>query len=191
MAKVIPVHKNGDKFSASNYRPISILPHFSKIFEKLLQMDLVKFLTKNNIISACQYGFQENKSTNDALADLCNHLQNQKAINKTTCGIFIDLKKAFDTVDHAILKKKLYHYDIRGVPFDLFSDYLSNRHQFVYVNAVKSDSTLISTGVPQGSVLGPILFLLYINDLPKATNLKTLLFADDTALFASEKILLC
>ena len=187
MAKVIPVHKNGDKFSASNYRPISILPHFSKIFEKLLQMDLVKFLTKNNIISACQYGFQENKSTNDALADLCNHLQNQKAINKTTCGIFIDLKKAFDTVDHAILKKKLYHYGIRGVPFNLFSDYLSNRHQFVYVNTVKSDSTLISTGVPQGSVLGPVLFLIYINDLPKATNLKTLLFADDTALFASEK----
>ena len=150
-------------------------------------MDLVKFLTKNNIISACQYGFQENKSTNDALADLCNHLQNQKAINKTTCGISIDLKKAFDTVDHAILKKKLYHYGIRGVPFNLFSDYLSNRHQFVYVNTVKSDSTLISTGVPQGSVLGPVLFLIYINDLPKATNLKTLLFADDTALFASEK----
>ena len=118
-------------------------------------------------------------------------MQNQKAINKTTCGIFIDLKKAFDTVDHAILKKKLYYYGIRSVPFNLFSDYLSNRHQFVYVNTVKSDSTLISTGVPQGNVLGPVLFLIYINDLPKATNLKTLLFADDTALFASEKILLC
>ena len=106
----------------------------------------------------------------------------QQANNKITCGIFLDLKKAFDTVDHTILKQKLIAMRIRGL--HLISSYLSNRYQFTCINSTKSDKNLINHGVLQGSVLGPILFLC-INDLPNASSLKTLLFADDTALFAS------
>ena len=109
----------------------------------------------------------------------------QQANNKITCGIFLDLKKAFDTVDHTVLKQKLIAMGIRGLPFDLISLYLANRYQFTCINSTKSDKNLMNHGVPQGSVLGPILFLLYINDLPNVSSLKTLLFADDTALFAS------
>ena len=108
----------------------------------------------------------------------------QQANNKITCGIFLDLEKAFDTVDHTVLKQKLIAMGIRGLLFDLISSYLANRYQFTCINSTKSDKNLINHGVPQGSVLGPILFL-YINDLPNASSLKTLLFADDTALFAS------
>ena len=95
------------------------------------------------------------------------------------------MKKAFDTVDHTVLKQKLIAMGIRGLSFDLISSYLANRYQFTCINSTKSDKNLINHGVPQGSVLGPILFLLYINDLPNVSSLKTLLFADDTALFAS------
>ena len=109
----------------------------------------------------------------------------QQANNKITCGIFLDLEKAFDTVDHTVLKQKLIAMGIRGLLFDLISSYLANRYQFTCINSTKSVKNLINYGVPQGSVLGPILFLLYINDLPNASSLKTLLFADDTALFAS------
>jgi len=102
VAKVIPIYKDGDKASPSNYRPISILPHFSKIFEKMIQVALNNF-HKTSKISKCQYGFQENLSTNDALIDMCNHLQNQQASKQIISGVFIDLKKAFETVDHQIL----------------------------------------------------------------------------------------
>ena len=183
---MIPIYKDGEKHSPSNYRPISILPDFSKIFEKILQTDSTKFLNKHQIISKCQFGFQEKLSTTDALTDMCLHIQNQQACKKITSGVFIDLKKAFDTVDHQILLQKLAHYGVRGIPLKLFSDYLTNRYQFTCVNSVNSNPKLITVGVPQGSVLGPLLFLLYINDLPKITSLKTILFADDTALFASD-----
>ena len=109
----------------------------------------------------------------------------QQANNKIILGIFLDLKKAFDAVDHTVLKQKLIAMGIRRLPFDLISSYLANRNQFTCINSTKSDKNLINHGVPQGSVLGPILFLLYINDLPNVSSLKTLLFADDTALFAS------
>ena len=185
IAKVLPIYKGGDRDIASNYRPISILPHFSKIFEKILKHNLTDFINKYKIISENQYGFQENKSTSDALIELENYLRYQQANNKITCGIFLDLKKAFDTVDHTVLKQKLIAMGIRGLPFDLISSYLANRYQFTCINSTKSDKNLINHGVPQGSVLGPVLFLLYINDLPNVSSLKTLLFADDTALFAS------
>ena len=185
IAKVIPIYKSGEKDLVSNYRPISILPHFSKIFEKILKENIVNFLNKHNVLSESQFGFQQKKSTNEALIELENYLKYQQANNQITCGIFLDLKKAFDTVDHNILKKKLKIKGIRGLSYDLISSYLANRYQFTCVNSQKSNKNIINYGVPQGSILGPILFLLYINDLPKSSNLKTLLFADDTALFAS------
>ena len=99
--------KGGDRDIASNYRPIFILPHFSKIFKKILKHNLIDFINKYKIISENQYSFQENKSTSDALIELENYMRYQQANNKITCGIFIDLKKAFDTVDHTVLKQKL------------------------------------------------------------------------------------
>ena len=105
IAKVIPIHKSGEKDLVSNYRPISILPHFSKIFEKILKENIVNFLNKHNVLSESQFGFQQKKSINEALIELENYLKYQQANNQITCGIFLDLKKAFDTVDHNILKK--------------------------------------------------------------------------------------
>ena len=119
-ATVIPIYQDGDKSSPSNYRPISLLPHFSKIFEKILQINLTKFLTKHQIISKCQYGFQENVSTTDALIDVCIHLQNQRAQKNITSGIFIDLKKAFDTVDHEILLQNLRNLAYEAHPLNFF-----------------------------------------------------------------------
>ena len=145
----------------------------------------MNFLNKHNVLSESQFGFEQKKSTNDAIIELENYLKYQQANNQITCGIFLDLKKAFDIVNHTILKKKLKTKSIRGLSYDLISSYLANRNQFTSVNLQKSDKNIIDCGVPQGSILGPILFLLYINDLLKSSNLKTLLFADDIALFAS------
>ena len=156
-AKVIPIYEDGIKKCPSNYRPISLL-NFSKLFENILQIDLTKFLTKHQIISKCEYGFQENLSTTDALIDMCIHLQSQRAQKNINSGV---------------------------TPLKFFSDYLTNRFQFCSVDSIKSNSRLITCGVLQGSILEPILFLIHVNDLPKMTNLKTILFADDTALSPS------
>ena len=159
-------------------------PTFQTFLKKNLKHNLTDFINKYKIISENQYGFQENKSTSGALIELENYLRIQQANNKITCGIFLDLKIAFNTVDHTVLKQKLIAMGIRGLPFDLISSYIANRYKFTCINSTKSDKNLIKHVVPQGSVLGPILFLLYINDLPNVSSLKTLLFADDTALFA-------
>ena len=188
LAKVVPLFKSGDRKEISNYRPVSVLPQFSKILEKLYYKRLVKFVSDNNIIYGGQYGFQENLSTNLALMQLVEDLSYNIDIGNITTGVFIDLKKAFDTINHSILLKKLYVYGIRGIALDWINSYLSNRSQYVVYNGVNSESKFISCGVPQGSILGPLLFLLYINDLPNVSNkLKFILFADDTNVFFSSK----
>ena len=184
VAKVIPILKSADPKSITNYRPISILTTFSKIFEKIAAVRLKEFITKNNILHGNQFGFRSGLSTCMALLQLVDELTGSLDDNKISLGVFIDLAKAFDTIDHNILLEKLMNYGIRGVVLNYFKDYLNSRSQYVSINGVNSDSLYVRCGVPQGSILGPILFLLYINDLNTVSSkLKTIMFADDTNLF--------
>ena len=184
IAKVIPIHKGGSTDELNNYRPISILSIFDKIIEKLIHKQLYHFLTINNVLFKNQYGFRKNNSTSLALIQMVEKIRESIDNKKIGCGIFIDLSKAFDTVNHKILLKKLEHYGIRGTALKWFQSYLFERKQYVYINGESSSLRIISCGVPQGSVLGPLLFLLYVNDLPNISDQLTFfLFADDTNIF--------
>ena len=192
MAKIIPVHKSGAKNIFTNYRPISLLTNFSKIFEKLLYTRLKGFLAKSNIPSKYQYGFQEKKSTAMAVLQMIDKIT--EAVDMKSCGVglYVDLAKAFDTVDHAILLGKLAHYGVRGKQLEIFNSYLSGRKQIVDFNGVCSDTCSITHGVPQGSILGPLLFLVYIDDIQNCSSfLSFILFADDTNAFAMHNNIHC
>jgi hypothetical protein len=182
IAKIVPVFKDGGFHNYTNYRPISLISSFAKLLEKIVARQIVRFLNGHNIIYKHQYGFRANHNTSQPVLHFADKIYN--ALNQNpqakTLSIFIDLKKAFDTVDHTILLKKMEHYGIRGPSNVWFQNYLSEREQFVYINGAESSMQKILCGVPQGSVLGPLLFLIFINDLPNATELLTLLFADDT-----------
>jgi hypothetical protein len=183
-AKVIPVFKQGDSTSASNYRPISLLSIFNKMLEKLVHRRLYSFFDKYNVLYKYQFGFRKNHSTSLAVLEVIDTCYKNLDNNNKILGIYFDLSKAFDTVDHTILLSKLFHYGIRGTMHDWLTSYLSNRMQYTVVNNVSSKIGSISCGVPQGSVLGPLLFLIYMNDIHKAVPNKDLkLFADDTNLF--------
>ena len=186
LAKVVPVFKSEDEIDPNNYRPISLLSIFNRIFEKLMYNRLKSFLDKQNLLYNCQYGFREKCSTQHALIDIVNRIQLNIDKNLFSCGIFIDLKKAFDTVDHSILLQKLEHYGIRGLLNNWFSSYLTDRYQTQVGSVSKKERCLC--GVPQGSVLGPLLFLLYINDIYNSSKkLSFHLFADDTNLLYADK----
>ena len=187
-AKIIPIHKGDSVLLASNYRPISLLPIFSKIFERLIYNRLIGFVSDNKILSQLQFGFQKNKSTEQAVTSIVSHIDKAKSEKKSSYCIFLDFAKAFDTVNHEILLAKLDHYGVSGVANNLFKSYLSNRPQQTEINGTLSEVGIIKHGVPQGSVLGPLLFLLYINDISESSKvLKFFLFADDTTLFYSDK----
>lgn len=179
---VVPIYKSGDRDCISNYRPISLLPTIAKVLEKIINKRLKSYLEKNNLLSTNQHGFRERKSTLNAAQQLTSFLVDKLDKNKKTLGIFLDLKKAFDTVSVPILIKKLENIGIRGLPLQLFQDYLNNRKQIVKVGEHYSDEECINYGVPQGSVLGPTLFLVYIDDLCRLTltNAQIITFADDT-----------
>ena len=181
VSQVTPVYKNCDVTDPGNYRPISILSPFSKVFERLTYDQLNGFLEKHEIMYKYQFGFRKGYSTEQAIQfELTDTLK--KAMDKklVTCGIFLDFSKAFDTVNHNILLSKLYCYGIRGIPFKWFENYLFNRTQFVKIGNTKSNCETITCGISQGSTLGPLLFLLYINDLPNCSNkLSFRIFADD------------
>ena len=186
IAKVIPMFKSGIKTEVTNYRPISLLPQFSKILEKLFLTRINSFLCANNILSSSQYGFRTKLSTSLAVMELIEEITNATDNKKHAIGVFIDLKKAFDTVDHGILIKKLEHYGVRGAASDWLKSYLSNRKQFVNIDGCSSELLDVICGVPQGSILGPTLFIIYINDICNVSNLVTfILFADDTNVFCA------
>ena len=187
VAKIIPIYKAGEVSSINNYRPISLLPTLSKLLEKLMFNRLINFIDVNSILYEHQYGFRKKHCTIHPILHLLNHVSesSNKPNRELTMAIFIDLKKAFDTVSHEILVNKLYKYGIRGTANDWFKSYLTDRTQFVNFKDLHSTTKCVTCGVPQGSILGPILFLLYINDLSYAMDLSVLSFADDTTLYLS------
>jgi hypothetical protein len=188
IARVIPVFKSGDPSSISNYRPISVLPFFSKVFEKVIYKRLVNFIDHNQIFYKYQFGFREGHNTTLALFTLTDKIIEGFNEGKYTLGIYLDYRKAFDTVNHDILLQKLHKYGIRGTAHHLICDYLTNRSQFVNYNHTTSNESFINCGVPQGSILGPILFLLYINDIYLVSpSTFSILFADDSNFFMQGK----
>ena len=183
-AIVTPIYKKGTKDDVGNYRPISMLSTTSKIFESLMKNSLVYYLESKSILSPEQFGFRQGLSTFDALNSFMQDVYNNLDKQNSLLSIYVDFTKAFDTVKHDILLLKLRHYGIRGTINDWFKDYLSNRFQSTKIHDHISDPRHVKYGVPQGSVLGPILFLIYINDLPLIFNeFQTKLFADDSTLY--------
>jgi len=186
IGKISPIYKKGDKTQLSNYRPISVLPAISKVFEKAIFNQIHEHFKSENLYYDNQYGFRANHSTEYATLELVDRLNYEMDKGNFPLNVYIDLSKAFDTVDHEILLSKLQYYGIRNTSLSLLRSYLSNRIQYVEIDSYRSSFRKINTGVPQGSVLGPLLFIIYINDIHFSSNLFNFVtYADDTTLFAS------
>ena len=188
IAKVVPIYKKNDPQEFSNYRPVSVLPSFSNIIERLVFNRCVDFIDKHKSLKTNQYGFRTDHSTYMAIVDFVDKICNAVENNRQSIGIFLDLSKAFDTIDHTILLHKLTYYGFRGKALDWFSSYLSNRKQYVIYNNEKSTMEKLTCGVPQGSILGPLLFISYVDDIVNTSYvLEFVLFADDTTILYSHE----
>lgn len=187
VALVTPIFKKGDVNKAENYRPISLLPIISKIFEKCMALRVVDYFESNNLFTEHQFGFRKGRNTVMAILDLVSQITEAFDRKHYTAALFCDLSKAFDCVDHNILFQKLYAYNFHKKSVDIIKSYLANRRQLVKLGGVTSAEGVVNVGVPQGSILGPIIFLMYINDLPASNNnVRFTLFADDTTIAQSE-----
>ena len=182
----MPLYKNDDPHLVDNYRPISVLPAISKVFERVVINQLYDYMHKNKLLYASQYGFRKIHSTELASVELVDRIRLDIDKGKIPLSVFLDLSKAFDTLDHSILLKKLRFYGILGTSLQWFSSYLMNRKQLVDCDGTFSTLINLTTGVSQGSILGPLLFIIYMNDIHEASeNFHAILYADDTSLFSS------
>ena len=187
IAKIKPLYKSSDSTSFTNYRPISVLPILSKVFELIVHQQLYKYLEENKLLTNFQFGYRKNRSTQQAVTLLSDHIRKHMDQGKCTGAVFLDLSKAFDTVDHGCLLSKLRIYGIQNRELNWFESYLFDRKQYVELENILSESQAVVSGVPQGSILGPLLFILLMNDIE--TNLEKcqiILYADDTVLFTSD-----
>ena len=174
LARVVPIFQPGDPSILTNYRPISVLSFFSKILEKIVYNIVFDFLCENEILYDYQFGFRSKHGTQQAPITLVDNVTKSLDRNNIVISLFIDLKKAFDTVHHWILLRKLYAYGIRGILLKWFESYLTDRSQYVIYDGVESEIRPVECGVPQGSILGPLLFMISMNDI---CNVSDFMFA--------------
>ena len=180
---ITPIYKNGNKTKVNNYRPVCSLSPISKIIEKVINNRMVDFLDDHEILSKTQFGFRKNMGTETALMHYIDHIQNELNNKKHAISIFMDLSKAFDVIDHKILETKLKHYGFRGKFLEFLLSFIKDRKYFVHINGKSSETKTVNIGVPQGSTLGPLFFLIFINDMIRCSILLFLSqFADDSTI---------